>query len=81
MRLFSLRLWGCLVLQVAISKSCKKIQVDGDHLIEGPIFIKIDSGPERNSKSECAIKFWYNMQNECLHMVLAYQTPLALLMR
>ncbi len=34
-----------------------KFKWDGDRLIEGPIFFKTDSSPERNCKSECAIKF------------------------
>ncbi len=55
--------------------------MDGGHLIEGAIFIKIDSGPGRNYKSKFAIEFCHDMCNEGVHMVSAYQTPLALFKR
>ncbi len=41
---------------------------DGDRLIEGPIFIKTDSGPGQNCKSEAALKFRRDMHREGVHL-------------
>ncbi len=41
---------------------------DGELLIKGPIWIKTDSGPGCNCKSEQAIKFCQDMHHEGVHM-------------
>ncbi len=40
----------------------------GGKLIEGPILLKLDSGPGRNCKSKKSIKFCHDMYQEGIHL-------------